>query len=79
MDFSSILKIKTAWDAFTRNHPKFMPFIQAVGREAVGEGTIIEIKVVSPEGQEYTTNMKLSKSDMDLLEQVKNMTYTSAP
>lgn len=73
MDFSSIMKIKGAWDTFTRNHPKFMPFMQAVGREAVGEGTIIEVKVISPQGKEYTTNMKLTQSDMELFAQIKNM------
>ena len=31
-DIGSIMKIKGAWDTFTRNHPKFMPFMQAVGR-----------------------------------------------
>ena len=41
-DFSSVMKIKSAWDTFSRNHPKFMPFMQAVGREAIGDGTIIE-------------------------------------
>ena len=40
-DFSSVMKIKSAWDTFSRNHPKFMPFMQAVGREAIGDGTIM--------------------------------------
>ena len=73
MDFSSIMKVKGAWDTFTRNHPKFMPFMQAVGREAVGEGTIVEVKVVSPEGKEFNTNMKLTASDMELFSQIRNM------
>ena len=73
MDFSSIMKVKGAWDTFTRNHPKFMPFMQAVGREAVGEGKIIEVKVVSPEGKEFNTNMKLTASDMELFSQIRNM------
>ena len=49
MDFSAIMKFKGAWDTFTRNHPKFMPFMQAVGSEAMMDGTIIEVKVTSPE------------------------------
>ena len=72
-DFSSVMKIKSAWDTFSRNHPKFMPFMQAVGREAIGDGTIIEIKVTSPEGKEFNTNMKLTQSDLDLFAQIKNM------
>ncbi|MCI7792207.1 MAG: hypothetical protein MR531_15810 [Lachnospiraceae bacterium] len=72
-DFSSVMKIKSAWDTFSRNHPKFMPFMQAVGREAIGDGTIIEIKVTSPEGKEFNTNMKLTQSDLDLFAQIRNM------
>ena len=49
MDFSAIMKFKGAWDTFNKNHPKFLPFMQAVGREAVTDGTIIEVKVTSPE------------------------------
>ena len=73
MDFGSIMKIKGAWDTFTRNHPKFMPFMQAVGKEAIGEGTIIEVKVAAPDGREYNTNMKLTQSDMDLFASMKGM------
>ena len=72
-DFTSVMKIKSAWDTFSRNHPKFMPFMQAVGREAIGDGTIIEIKVTSPEGKEFNTNMKLTQSDLDLFAQMKNL------
>lgn len=72
-DFSSVMKIKSAWDTFSRNHPKFMPFMQAVGREAIGDGTIIEIKVTSPEGKEFNTNMKITQSDLDLFAQIRNM------
>ena len=73
MDFGAIMKIKGAFDTFTRNHPKFMPFMQAVGREAIGDGTIIEVKGISPSGKEYNTNMKLTQSDLDLFAQIKNM------
>lgn len=73
-DFSSMMKIKGAWDQFTRNHPKFMPFIQAVGKDAIGDGTIIEVKVTSADGREYNTNMKLTQSDLDLFSQMKNIT-----
>lgn len=73
MDFGSLMKMKGYWDTFTRNHPKFMPFMQAVGKEAIGDGTIIEVKVVSPQGKEYTTNMKITQSDLDLFDAIKNM------
>ena len=73
VDFSAMMKIKGAWDNFTKNHPKFMPFMQAVGRDAIGDGTIIEVNVVSPDGKEYNTNMKLTQSDLDLFAQIRGM------
>ena len=73
MDFSAIMKFKGAWDTFTNNHPKFMPFMQAVGREAIADGAIIEVKVTSPDGKEYNTNMKLKQSDIDLFTQFRGM------
>lgn len=73
VDFSSIMKMKGAWDKFTNNHPKFLPFMQAIGKDAIGDGTIIEIKVKSPDGKEYNTNMKLTQADLDLFAQIRNM------
>ena len=73
MDFTGLLKFKGAWDTFTQNHPKFVPFMQAVGREAIEDGTNIEVKVTSPEGKEYNTNMKITQSDLDLFAQFKGM------
>lgn len=73
VDFGSIMKIKGAWDKFTQNHPKFAPFMQAVGREAVMDGTIIEVKVTSPAGKEYNTNMKITQSDLELFAQLRGM------
>jgi hypothetical protein len=73
MDFSTIMRVKEAWDTFTRNHPKFMPFMQAVTREAISDGTVIEIKVTSPQGKEYNTNMKITQSDLDLFNQMRTM------
>lgn len=72
-DFTAVMKIKNAWDSFTRNHPKFMPFMQAVASEAMADGTVIEIKVTSPEGKEFNTNMRITQSDLDLLAQMKNI------
>ena len=75
IDFGSVMKIKNAWDTFNRNHPKFMPFCQAVGRDGIGVDTIIEVnlKVTSADGREYNTNMKLTQSDLDLFAQIRSM------
>lgn len=73
MDLGKIMKIKSAWETFNGNHPKFMPFMKAVAQDGVQEGTIIEIKVTNSAGKEYNTNMKITQSDLELFAQMKGM------
>ena len=39
--------------------------------KSIGEGSIIEISVTSPEGRKITTNMKINQEDLELVEQLK--------
>lgn len=73
MDFSSIMKIKGAWDTFSSNHPKFMPFMRAVTTDGIQAGTMIEMKVTSPEGKEYNTNLRITESDLALFQEMKSI------
>lgn len=68
-----LLKIKSAWDRFTRNHPKFEPFIKAVQRNSISEGTIIEINITTKEGNTISTNLKLTEEDMDLFKELSEL------
>ena len=60
-------------DTFRNNHPKFPLFLDAVSKDALMEGTIIEITVTTPQGKNYCTNVKLKPEDMELMESFKNM------
>lgn len=76
MNFNQIAmiqKIKSCIDRFRANHPKFPLFINAVSREALMEGTVIEITVTTPEGKNYCSNIKLKQDDMELVETLKSM------
>lgn len=70
---TAIFKIKAAWEKFAANHPKFMPFIGAVNRRGVTEGTIIEVSVTSPEGETIATNVKITREDLELFREMKNL------
>lgn len=67
MDISAIMKAKSAWETFTRNHPKFPMFLNAVRRDGIKEGTLIEISVVDPDGSKKETNVRVTASDLELL------------
>lgn len=60
-------KFKSSMEQFRRSHPKFQPFINTVSKNALMEGTIIEIHVSTPEGKNYCSNIKLKKEDIELI------------
>ena len=48
-------------------------FLQAVSKGAIREGTIIEVHVKQPGGEDICTNVKISQSDLELFEEIKNV------
>lgn len=70
---ASMMKIMNARNKFTGNHPKFVAFLNAVFSTGVTEGTIIEMTVTKPGEEPITTNMKVLKEDMELLNELKDL------
>jgi hypothetical protein len=68
-----IFQMKNMWERFERNHPKFPKFLQAVGRECMEEGTVIEISVTKANGENITSNLRLNAEDMDLIRAIKEL------
>ena len=73
MNPSSMMKLMNAKNKFTGNHPKFVAFLNAVFSRGVTEGTIIEITVKRPGEEALTTNMKVLPSDLELLDEMKEL------
>ncbi len=70
---ASLFKIKGAWERFASNHPKFPAFMQAASSGMISEGAIIDVTITAADGRKIGTNVKLTQSDMELFEQLKNM------
>lgn len=68
-----LFKVQGAWKNFTQNHPKFPAFLMAVKESNIGEGSIAEIKITTQEGKTLQTNVRLTTSDMELIETLKNI------
>lgn len=66
-------QLKAGIDRFQLNHPKFPLFLKAVSQEALKEGTLIEINVTTPEGQNYCSNLRLKADDMEFINSIKSM------
>ena len=70
---ASIMKLMNAKNKFAANHPKFSAFLSAVFKGGIQEGTIIEITVTKPGEAPITSNIKVQQSDLELLEELKEM------
>ena len=73
MNPASIMKIMSAKNQFTENHPQFAAFLNAVFSKGIEEGTIIELKVTRPGQEAVMTNIKVQQSDLELLKELKEL------
>lgn len=74
MNIQSMMQMKKTWNTFTANHPKFPGFLKAA-QGTLREGTIIEFKITTPEGRTIESNLKLTASDMELMETIRQMQH----
>ena len=68
MGIGDVMKLRGAWEKFTRNHPKFPAFLNAAKTKGIVEGTIIGITITGPEGETITTNVKVNAEDLELFD-----------
>ena len=73
---AKFFQMKALWDRFTANHPKFPKFRQAAAQSSIGEGTIIEVKITKPNGDEIASNLRLTADDMELFRELKTFSGT---
>lgn len=73
MNPMNLLQFKNAWDTFRSNHPKFPRFLSAICQKSIQEGTVIEIRVTTPDGQETASNIRLKADDVTLFQQLREL------
>ena len=73
MNPAMLMKIMSAKETFTNNHPKFMAFLGYVFNGGLPEGSVIEITVTKPGEEPVTSNMKVTQSDLDLFDSLKDV------
>ena len=73
MNPMAVMKLTALWTAFTQRHPKFPAFIKAASQAAMQEGSILEIQVTTPEGKTLTSNLKVTKEDLEMLQMIREM------
>ena len=73
MDIGMMLKLGGLWAKFSKNHPKFPQFIKAVQKNGINADTIIDIKITYPNGEVLDSNLKITESDLSLIEELKKI------
>lgn len=66
-----LMQLKSMWDKFQGNHPKFPLFLKAASQKGMEEGSVIAITITTPEGKDISSNIKLTASDMELVNTLK--------
>lgn len=70
---AALLQMMNLWNRFERNHPKFPKFLKAVAQKGIKEGSIIEIRVTTADGEIFDSNLKVNAEDMGLVTQMKDL------
>ena len=73
MNLMKIMQLKSAWQRFVRNHPKFPLFLSAVYRKGITEGTKIEFKVTTPDGENKSATLNLKPDDVALFRELESL------
>ena len=73
MNPMEMMKLGERLRLFQSQHPRAIAFVQDVAANAIQEGTIMECKVTTPDGNERVTNIKLTAEDLETVQILKNL------
>lgn len=63
MNPMQLMKLKERFEIFQRQHPKVLPFFKSLSGH-VEVGSVIELKVTTPDGTEKVSNIKVTEDDI---------------
>lgn len=72
-DMGLMMKLGGMWMKFTKNHPKFPQFMNSVKSNGLKVDTVIDVKITYPDGKVAETNLKVTQSDLDMMEELKKI------
>ena len=64
----TLFKYKSKLEA---NHPKAAEFVKKVIMSGLPEGTIVEVSVTKPGEETKTSNIRVTKDDIDMFDEVR--------
>ena len=70
MNPMKLLALKGRVDVFKRDHPNVLAFLSGAERY-VEEGSVIEMRIVMPDGRKAATNFVVNANDMETVRGLK--------
>lgn len=70
---ADLMKLMGMKNKFQSAHPKFVAFLSDVAKQGVSEGDIIEVSLIKSDGTKTTSNLKVNKDDVEMVNDIKNM------
>ncbi len=64
---TNLLKAAKMKDTFAKNHPDFMLFLKQLQKQALKQGSSIEILVHTSDGKTLNTMLKIEKEDEEII------------
>ena len=77
MNPMDMMQIAGRIGTFKQQHPKFGKFIKSVARKGLTEGSIMEVKFKSTDGEEYVANIKMTAEDIETINMIRDMSLKS--
>ena len=68
-----LMELKNLRNRFAQNHPKFVKFMSDLASSQIEEGTILEVTVKKPDGRTMVSNIKVTASDLEMLQAIKQI------
>ncbi len=67
-----LMQIQQRMQTFQADHPKVMPFFNAIKDTALEEGTVLAMKVTTTDGKTLESNIKLTANDIETFKMLTN-------
>ena len=69
----AIMALQQKFNTFKQEHPRVLPFLGAVRESSMEVGTIIDMKVTTPDGVEKQCNIRITQNDIDTFQTIMNL------
>ena len=71
MNPQELFQLMSEIGRFKADHPKAVAFASSIARDGLAEGTVLELKVTSPAGEEKICNVRVNERDVSMIQMLK--------